>query len=239
MGKSDASRKNEYLYKKVFDHIEGMIRRGELEVGRRIPSERTLAETCKVSRNCVRQAIQALSDRRILESRRGAGTYVCEPDETAVIDSFGSAINARKELIREILEFRLLMEPQIAALAARNITPEELDRLKIIICDQERKILAGREDSELDSAFHQGLAAASKNRIVRQVIDTVNCILNESRSESLWSEARRRASVIGHLKIVDALENRDSEMAYSAMKEHLWSVERIILGDETPMSSEQ
>jgi GntR family transcriptional repressor for pyruvate dehydrogenase complex len=183
-----------------------------------------------VSRNCIRQAIQTLSERHLLEGHRGDGTYVRTPDDTALIDSFALILQAKGDLIREILEFRMLMEPQIASLAARNITREELDRLKIIICDQERKILAGNEDSELDGAFHLGLASASKNRIIKQVMDMMNEILGESRSESLWNETRRKASVVGHLKIIDALENGDPEMAFEAMKEHLRSVEKIVFG---------
>ena len=221
---------DKYRYGKVVERIREMIRRGELRVGERLPAERVLAERFHVSRNSIRQAIQALSDRKVLESRRGAGTYVCAADESALIDSFGAAIRAQRDLIKEIFDFRLLIEPQIAMLAAENITPEELDRLKIIVCDQERKILAGKEDRELDSAFHFGLAAASKNRIIMQVMDKVNEILNESRSESLWNEIRRKTSIIGHLKIIDALENRDPGMAREAMREHLSSVEQILFG---------
>ena len=224
------SGKGKYLYDDIVEKIKEMIRRGELRAGERIPAERVLAETFKVSRNCVRQAIQALSERKILDSRRGDGTYVCAPDDSVLVDSFTLAIQAQKELLRDILEFRLLMEPQIAFLAARNITDEELDRLKIIVCDQERRILAGTEDSELDAAFHFQLALASKNRVVKQVMNTVNGILNESRAKYLWSEARRKASVVGHLKVIDALENRDPDGAFEAMKEHLWSIEQIILG---------
>jgi GntR family transcriptional regulator, transcriptional repressor for pyruvate dehydrogenase complex len=225
-----SSGKGKYLYNEIVEKILGMIRSGELREGQRIPSERSLALSFGVSRNCIRQAIQTLSERKILEGHRGDGTYVCAVDETAVIDSFALVLQAKGDLIREILEFRMLMEPQIASLAARNITREELDRLKIIICDQERKILAGKEDSELDGAFHLLLAAASKNRIVKQVMDMMNEILGESRSESLWNETRRKASVVGHLRIIDALENRDPDMAFEAMKEHLWSVEQIVLG---------
>lgn len=222
--------KGKYLYNEIVEKIKEMIRCGELRVGEKIPTERFLAQTFKVSRNCVRQAIQALAERNILESRQGDGTYVCTPDDCVLIDSFTLAIQAQKDLLRDVLEFRLLMEPQIASLAAANITPEELDRLKIIVCDQERRILAGTGDSELDASFHRQLVWASRNRIVGQVMDTVNGILNESRSEHLWSEARRKASVIGHLKIIDALENKDPEMAFKAMREHLWSVEQIVLG---------
>ncbi|NTU48048.1 MAG: FadR family transcriptional regulator, partial [Syntrophobacteraceae bacterium] len=121
-------------------------------------------------------------------------------------------------------------EPQVAALAAKRITGGELDRLKVIVCDQQRKMLAGKEDSRLDIAFHAAVADASKNGIVRQVMKTVDAIINESRSAHLQSDARRRASVEGHLKLIDALETRDSEMACKAMKEHLSQVEGIILG---------
>ncbi|MCE5243749.1 MAG: FadR/GntR family transcriptional regulator [Syntrophobacteraceae bacterium] len=233
------SGRGKYLYKDVVEKLLGMIQCGELRPGGKLPPERTLAETLKVSRNCVRQAIQALAERKILESRRGDGTYVRAPDDAPVIESFGMVIRARKDLLREILEFRLLVEPRIASLAARNITREELDRLKIIVCDQQRRILAGAEDSELDAAFHLGLATASKNRIVKKVMSTVSGILDESRRESLWSEARRRTSVVGHLKIIDALENRDPDMACKAMEEHLSAIERIILGDDgTGMTGE-
>lgn len=239
MADENSSNKGKYLYSEVVERIKDMIRRGELKPGDRLPPERRLSETFKVSRNCVRQAIQALAERKILESRQGDGTYVCAPDDSSLIDSFALAIQAQKDLLREILEFRLLMEPQIASLAARNITREELDRLKVIVCDQERRILAGAEDSELDAEFHLRLAAASKNRIVGQVMETVNGILNESRSESLWNESRRKASVIGHLKIIDALENRDSDMAFRAMRDHLSSVSRIILGGEREGSGQR
>jgi GntR family transcriptional repressor for pyruvate dehydrogenase complex len=224
--------KDKYRYGKVVELIREMIRRGEFRVGERLPAERVLAERFHVSRNSIRQAIQTLSDRKVLESRRGAGTYVCAADESALIDSFGAAIRAQRDLIREILDFRLLIEPQVALLAAENITPGELDRLKIIVCDQERRILAGKEDRELDSAFHLGLAAASKNRIVMQVMDKIDEILNVSRSEALWNETRRKASIIGHLRIIDALENKDSAMACEAMREHLFSVEQILFGEK-------
>jgi len=58
----------------------------------------------------------------------------------------------------------------------------------------------------------------------------MNESLGESRSESLWNETRRKASVVGHLKIIDALENGDPDRAFEAMREHLRSVEQIILG---------
>ena len=232
MAEETPANKGKYLYNKVVERLLEKIRGGEFEPGGKLPPERALADAFRVSRNCIRQAIQALAERKVLESRRGDGTYVRAVDESALVESFALAIRAKKELLREILEFRLLMEPLIASLAARNISREELDRLKVIVCDQERRLLAGSEDSELDAAFHLGLASASKNRIVKQVMDTVNGILNESRAESLRNETRRKASVVGHLKVIDALEERDSDRAFGAMREHLASIEKIVLGED-------
>jgi GntR family transcriptional regulator, transcriptional repressor for pyruvate dehydrogenase complex len=228
-----------YLYSEIVDQIQRMIAAGELTVGDRLPPERTLAQTFRVSRNCIRQAIQALAEKQILESRRGDGTYVCAPDRAVLIDSFASAIQAQKELLREIMEFRLLMEPQIAFLAAKHIGKDELDRLKIMVCDQQRKILAGEQDLELDAAFHLQLAESSRNRVIMKMVKTIETILNESRSEFLQSDTRRAKSILAHLKIIDALEKKDPEMAQQAMRDHLVTVGRTIFGEETEGSGQR
>jgi GntR family transcriptional regulator, transcriptional repressor for pyruvate dehydrogenase complex len=229
---TDKADRRKYLYSEVVEKIQEMIHSGELRVGDRIPPERKLARAFRVSRNCIRQAIQALAEKNILQSRRGDGTYVCVPDQSLLIRSVAQAIQVEKNLLREIVEFRLLIEPQFAYLAAKNVTQEELDRLKIIVCDQDRRNLAGQQDSDLDAAFHYELAKATKNRLILEVVNTVNGILNQSRSESLQSDARGRASVIAHLGIIDALEAGDPERALQAMKDHLLTVEQAIFGPD-------
>ena len=228
MAESIHAGRSKYLYNEIVEKIEEMIRAGDLKVGDKLLPERALAATFRVSRNCIRQAVQALSEKQILESRQGDGTYVCVPDRAALVSSFAVAIQAQKDVLGEIMEFRLLMEPLIASLAASHITREELDRLKIIVCDQQRKMLMGEEDAELDAAFHLQLAEASRNRIVLEVVKTVTGLLNESRSEFLQSEARRKASVFAHLRIIDALEKGDPDLAFRVMKEHLLTVEKCI-----------
>lgn len=221
-----------YLYNVIVEKIREMIRQGELQVGDKLPPERTLAERFKVSRNSIRQAVQALAERKVLESRQGDGTYVRGLDESVLVDSLASALRMRQEQLREVLEFRLLMEPQIAALATRNITQAELDRLKVIVCDQQRKMLTGSRDPDLDASFHMALADASRNKVIRKVMDILNDILNESRAEFLQNRERKTASVVGHLRIIDAIEKRDPEAAFRAMKEHLSEVEKLVLGSD-------
>ncbi len=224
--------RKKYAYDHVVAEIQRMIRDGEIRAGERLPAERRLSETLGASRNSVRQAIQTLSERGILESRRGDGTYVRALDRRELLNSFELAIQAQKEALKDILEFRLLMEPQIAYLAAIRITREEIDRLKVIVCDQERGNVAGRDNPELDARFHFLLAEATRNRVVRQVFDTINAIMNESRSELVQNPRRRKASVIGHFRIIDALEARDAEGARQAMRDHLKEVEQTIFSPE-------
>jgi len=232
MAEANNSYQNRYLYNEIVDQILQMIAGGELQVGDKLPPERKLAQSFHVSRNCIRQAIQTLAEKRVLESRRGDGTYVCAPDQTVVVNSFALAIQAQKELLREIMEFRLLMEPQIAFLAAKRITKNELDRLKIMVCDQQRKILAGEQDMELDAAFHRQLAESARNRVFVETVKTIESILNETRSEFLQSDTRRATSIQAHLKIIDALEKADSDMALQAMREHLVTVGKAIFGEQ-------
>lgn len=221
-----------HVYEGIRGHIQELIRKGELQVGDKLPPERKLAETFKVSRNSVREAIRALAEKNIVRSRRGDGTYICAQDESTVTGSLRQAVQGQRERVEEIFEFRRLLEPQIAFLAARNMSRKEMDRLKILVVDQERRIMARKDDADLDSAFHLLLAEATGNRVIHEVIKTLSHILGETRSEALQSEERRRASVRTHILIIDALERGDGEGAREAMHRHLAEIERTVFDGE-------
>ncbi|MBI9091524.1 MAG: FadR family transcriptional regulator [Desulfobacterium sp.] len=217
-----------YRYETIVQQIQELISQGELSVGDKLPPERTLAKRFKVSRNSVRQAVQALAEKNLVESRQGDGTYIRSKDNTLFMDALARAIAAEKTRIREILEFRQCLEPQIARLAASAISPPQLDRLKIIVCDQQRKLLAHQEDHLLDQEFHNLLAMASGNKVMQEVFTTLTNLLDESRSEFLQSNTRRRVSITGHLKIIEALEKRDPSMSRQAMEAHLIDIEQTV-----------
>ena len=218
-----------YRYKAIVHQIQEMIHKGALVAGDKLPPERTLARTFKVSRNSVRQAVQDLSAKNLVESRQGDGTYVCANDSVRIVDSLARAIGAQKKRLREILELRQCLEPQIARIAASEISPAQLDCLKIIVCDQEQKFLANEPDHSLDQAFHQQIALASGNTVIQEVFATLSSLLNESRSEFLQNTTRTRDSITGHLKIITALEKKDPVLAQKAMEDHIHCVEQHIL----------
>ncbi len=228
-----APEREKRLYEQIVSRIQDMIRSGELKPGDRLPSERDMAQKFRVSRNSVREAIRALAESGMVESRRGDGTYLCATDTAILVDSLAHAIQNQKHRLRDIFDFRRLVEPHIAELAARHITDEELAQLKVMVCDQDRRILAGEDGADMDMAFHLLLARISGNRIMHDVLQALHTMLMESRSEFLQTEARKRTSVTAHLRLIDALEKRDPDAARDAMKTHLEKIEQAVFDDET------
>ena len=119
------------LYQQVAAAVADAIQRGEFAPGRRIPSERELAEEYQVSRPTIREAMIALEVIGLVRSRHGSGIYVVDnpPLETATI---GLDIGAF-----ELTEARRLFEGEAAALAAVSITDAELDALEGLIAEME------------------------------------------------------------------------------------------------------
>ena len=231
----ESGEEKKYAYTAIIERIRDLIRKGELAPGQRLPPERRLAEAFGVSRNSLRQAFQALAERKIIESRQGDGTYLLTSPDTALAgDAILDAINAQSGLLHDIIEFRQMMEPQIAALAARRIEPAALDRLKILVCDQQRALMAGRADDGFDAEFHRQLVQSAGNQVLSQVMSAIETIVNQTRSTWLQSSERRNASATGHLRIIDALESGDAEAAFTAMKTHIAQIESHIFGEQQP-----
>lgn len=209
----------EILWKMILD--DGM------EVGDKLPPERLLAEKFGVTRGLVRLGIQSLAERRILIRRHGDGTYISSVSaDVFVKESMAMAIQVQSDLLAEVLEFRRILEPQTASLAAGRISKKDLDALKILVCDQQLQAKSGVGD--LDAAFHLKLAECSGNSVLFRVMTLINDMLAESRAGRYQSDERQMVSITGHLKILDALEEKNPDKAFQAMRDHLEQVEFLV-----------
>ena len=220
-----------YAYTVVVERICDRIRAGALLPGDRLPPERQLARELAVSRTSVRQALQALAERGVVESRQGDGTYVAD-ELTASFpgDAILDVLNREQGVLGDILEFRRLLEPQIAALAAGRIDAAGIDRLKVVVCDQQRALLAGRPDAALDAEFHRLLAEYAGNRVLVRVMAALRATVDETRAAGLRTSGRQNASMEGHLRLLDALEARDAAAAHAAMEQHIAEIGTHLLG---------
>ena len=220
------------LYQEITEQIQMLIEGGQLKHGDQLPPERRLAEIFQVSRHSVREAIRTLEEKNVLKSRMGSGTYIIMEDEPMIVDFLAQAIHKEKNKLAEIFQFRRMIEPQIAALAAQQVSESDVSELLDLLERQKRTGTDFRTAIELDQAFHLTLARAAKNGILLKVVERLNDILSESRVQISQAQGRLKRSVAGHARIIQAVAGGDSEKAAKAMEEHLKQVEEYALGSQ-------
>ncbi|TIH20154.1 FadR family transcriptional regulator [Marinifilum sp. JC120] len=226
----DSTNPAKTVHQSVARQIAELIESGNLKKGDKLPAERTLAERFKVSRSSIREAIKSLAQKNLVESRRGDGTYILADMDADIFDAFTTAFSDQKKRISDIFQFRRVIEPEIAALAAASMDDETLNRLKLIVCDQQMKSQSGKNSSDLDALLHLEIAKATGNSIFPEMMQALEQIMEESRSEILQPPARQQASITAHFKILEAFENRDPAMARKTMRKHIAEVEETATG---------
>lgn len=206
--------------------IRSMIESGELAPDDRLPAERKLAEMFSVSRNTVREAIRTLAQSGVLETIQGSGTFVREVSDQE--PSFANAVLPGDPDEREIFEVRKLLEPEIAALAAQNAMPDDIVKMESALDMYETAIQAGKTGAVFEQQFHEQLAKASGNDVLRQMVAVLHHDLADSLEDGAQSARRQQAYLAGHKAIVEAVKAGHIMQAERAMREHLDDVERIV-----------
>ncbi len=203
----------------VEDELLQYIIKEPVEIGQKIPNEYRLAELFGVSRSTVREAVKSLATRGILEVRRGSGTYVVNtslPEN----DPLGlSCLQDKYKLALELFDVRLMLEPEIAALAAESASPEQLETLARLCDETEQMYLEGQNHIPGDIAFHTCIAGCSQNRVVERLIPVINtAVLTFA---NLTHRTLMQETIETHRAIVNAILDRDPVGARCAMVMHL------------------
>jgi len=209
----------ERLYVRVARRIEDLVSSGEVSAGDKLPSERDLAEMLQVSRPSIREAMIALEVSGVIEVRSGSGIYVADRSRqlSAVVADEGIGPF-------EILEMRLLIEPETCALAAERISDDQLEQLRKIY-DEMGRTSGTSEVEAFDSQFHNLIAEASENTAIARTVSW----LWLQRDQSELSRGFHRLIIEEgvypvldeHTAIFKALETRNPDEARKAMRVHL------------------
>src|SRR5512134_1163634 len=146
--------KSTRIYEEIVRQVKDLIAQGRLKSGDQLPPERDLAEKFRVSRTSVREALRALQGRGLIEIRAGEGAFVRDVSVETLIEPLALVILPHREAVGELFEARRLIEPSIAALAARRATREEIAEMDRILEDQAKEVAQGRTGMSPDSAFH-------------------------------------------------------------------------------------
>jgi len=223
-----AVRKNR-RYEQVAEQIQGLIARGVLKAGDRLPPERELVSKFGVGRGSIRDAIRTLEVMGIVEPRQGHGTVVRELSAESLVVPLASVLSEKRHLVGELLDVRRMIEPALANRAARNATPEEIGKLEEILRRQQAKVRRGEPGIEEDSEFHYAIAVAARNTVVLRVLDVLMDLLRESRTRSLQSPGRLERSFAGHLRVLRAIKRGDPAGAERAVRQHLTEIEEVVM----------
>lgn len=207
------------LGSQVEDELMNYILQEPIEIGQKIPNEFELAEMFGVGRSTIREAVKGLVSKGILEVRRGSGTFVIST-YTMEDDPLGlSKFEDKFKLALELFDVRLMIEPEIAALACDYAEPEEKERLKNLCDEVEWIYKSGKNHIKKDIEFHTCIAQCSKNRVVETLIPVINTAVMTF--ANLTHRTLMKETLETHRAVTDAILKGDSVGARCAMIMHL------------------
>ena len=203
--------------------LRSMIQSGELPPGSRLPSENQLAAQMGLSRSGVREAVKVLEAARVLEVRRGDGTFVTSLAPKLLLAGVGFAVELLQgETLLEVMEVRRLLEPAATGLASLRVTEEQLADLEKLLTYMED----ARDDAEelmaADVAFHRTVIASTGNETLSSLLDGLSSRTVRARVWRGVVEGNVTQTTLDeHRAIYLALKSRDPFLATSAALMHV------------------
>ena len=213
---------------KTSDVLASELRRqilsGLLPPGAALPAERDLVTQTGLSRGSVRDALRILESENLVITRPGryGGSVANKPDDESLKRSISSFVHGRGITLLSLLQTREAIEPSLAALAARNRTGEELQRLVDVTKRVENAFLAPLEFLRENVEWHMAIAAASHNELLRAFLHSISdMVYKASAIENFASEDVRNQVIYAHRRILEAIVAQDAELAERRMGLHL------------------
>ena len=211
--------------RKTFEEAVGQIvdaiRVGDLHRGDRLPSEHELSRLTAVSRPIVREALTRLQADGLIESRRGAGSFVRQrPAEHQIQHLLPAPVRARLDTF----DVRIALEPVAARLAAQHRTDAELQAIKTATAALIAGLAAGEPAGRHDLDFHRAIARASHNPMFLLTLEALDAHVEGLIVPSLALGAeddRAKRLELEHVAITEAIEQGEAELAETAMRLHL------------------
>jgi GntR family transcriptional repressor for pyruvate dehydrogenase complex len=218
--------------------IKEMLLSGELRPGDRLAPEKELSEKLGLSRNSLREAVKALEVIRVLDVRRGDGTYVTSLEPKLLLEAMTFVVALHEDTsILELFEVRRILEPAAAALAARRCQAADIDHLVAML--DEVDIGTSVEDLVAhDLRFHAYISDLSGNSYLSSLL---NSLSSDTLRARIWRGLTEDGSVARtlaeHRAIVDAMASADTELVRSIVSVHISGVERWLAQAAGPSAS--
>ena len=236
------------LIGKVSEHVERKIKEaifdGKLTPGKKLPSERAMAEQFGVSLGSVREALKALQVLGLVEKKQGrsGGIFVSEINNRAVKKSLGYYLEFKDLSFKHIDEVRNVIEPQIIKMAIENITPEVVKKLEenLLSCEEKAKRigtnLTKREFSDLDRTnleFHKIIVGITNNPILVLIFDYICDLITGLREKYIKPDIKFIIDTIGeHRRLLECIKQNNAERCTEEIISHLKQLDISLRGVE-------
>ncbi len=206
---------------KVVDHIRGLIEQGTLQPGDRIPPERELARTLQISRASLRTGLGYLTAMGVMKVRHGVGTFIA--DGPAVFSTASLSLMGVLHGFQfwQMFEARLIIEGNIAALAAERGKEEHYAALAEQVAEMYAVVDTPGDFLRHDVLFHRIIAQASGNPILAALMETIASAMYEKRRKTVERANYLREMAEMHREIFRAIHSRNPVEARKQMEIHL------------------
>jgi GntR family transcriptional repressor for pyruvate dehydrogenase complex len=217
--------KTSRLYEQIVQQVEDSILKGQLKPGDQLPAERDLAHSFGVSRTAVREAVKTLREKGLVEAYSGRGTFVTNGTSNSIRQSLDLMIRINpNEGLANLAELRLVLEPEIASLAATRIEEQLLSTMREAVAEMDRSLRDPDAYVEADLDFHLALAEAAANPLILSLLDSIVGLLREQRSRIFNVDGGPERGQFHHKRILAAVVQGNPEAAREAMRAHLHQV---------------
>jgi len=231
------------LAEQVAVQIAEMIGARRWNTGEKLPPEADLCAALNVGRSTLREALKSLAFIGMVRMRPGDGTYVAEPSRGILHRILAIGLLKTEKDLGDVCETRMILETELAALAAERATTGDVELLERLIA-KGGQILNENPHSytEVDLEFHLAIARASQNKLLPHILTGIRALLFEWIAKSQEVPGLRENAHEQHKRIFQVISERDPEAARKEMHAHLEAFQRAykLLGrlpeSEDPLS---
>ncbi|MEO8334092.1 MAG: FadR/GntR family transcriptional regulator [bacterium] len=217
------------LSDEIAQRIAQLIQAQEYEPGARLPAITDMARQFGVGSPTLREALKKLETVGVVDIRHGSGVYVGRSPESLMITNPVIEARATKKLLVDLIEARIPIESQTAALAALNASQENLEEMDRLLARAGRSFDDSALLTQVNLAFHREIALASGNVVMHQILDVLSNLFRSEQRMILDIHGRREDDHREHVEIHEALRARDVELAVARMRSHLERVRDTLL----------
>jgi GntR family transcriptional repressor for pyruvate dehydrogenase complex len=216
----------------VVQLIERLIVEQKLAVGEALPPERELAARLAVSRNILREALRILNQKGLVQVIAGRGAFVQQPSPQIIGDSLALLFQVQQVRLTDICDARLLIEPEVARLAAERATGEDIARLQELMHQLHATRASTAAHVESDLRFHRAIAEAARHSVYQVLVDALRTPVLRAMALAAAAPKSLETSDVYHLAILTAIADHDPEAARVAMRQHMADIQHYIRQQE-------